>query len=191
MEPWNFMTFHSIGTFIIPTDDSSIIFQRGRAQPLTSHSIDEIYSIIIHHYIQIISKNNGIHSNMYHKYPINLIWFSHKCLTIDGHAQIISSWLYISHFVSILHPLYIDKKWHPKRWEKKCQELPLGGAIYGGDCMVVCNDWHSALVPMLIHAEKTTTGVFSTSSFVVVMVIHSDGYLRLSILYNYMITICN
>lgn len=24
--------------------------------------------------------------------------------------------------------------------------------------MVVCNDWHSALVPMLIHAEKTTTG---------------------------------
>ena len=39
-----------------------------------------------------------------------------------------------------------------------CQELPLGGAIYGSDCMVVCNDWHSALVPMLIHAEKTTTG---------------------------------
>ena len=38
------------------------------------------------------------------------------------------------------------------------QELPLGGAIYGSDCMVVCNDWHSALVPMLIHAEKTTTG---------------------------------
>ena len=27
---------------------------------------------------------------------------------------------------------------------------------YGGDCMVVCNDWHSALVPMLIHAEKPT-----------------------------------
>ena len=72
-----------------------------------------------------------------------------------------------------------------------CQELSLGGAIYGSDCMGVCNDWHSALVPMLIHAEKTTTGVFSTSSFVVVMVIHSDGYLRLSILYNYMITICN
>ena len=22
--------------------------------------------------------------------------------------------------------------------------------------MVVCNDWHSALVPMLIHAEKPT-----------------------------------
>ena len=39
-----------------------------------------------------------------------------------------------------------------------CQELSLGGAIYGSDCMVVCNDWHSALVPMLIHAEKTTTG---------------------------------
>jgi hypothetical protein len=86
--------------------------------------------------------------------------------------------------VSILHPLYthsIHKNDIQKDGQKKCQELPLGGAIYGGDCMVVCNDWHSALVPMLIHAEKTTTGVFSTSSFVVVMVIHSDGYLRLSI----------
>ena len=41
------------------------------------------------------------------------------------------------------------------------QELSLGGAIYGSDCMVVCNDWHSALVPMLIHAEKTTTGASS------------------------------
>eukprot|EP00439_Symbiodinium_sp_Y106_P060037 s2288_g8.t2 len=39
---------------------------------------------------------------------------------------------------------------------KAIQELPLGGAVYGGDCMVVCNDWHSALVPMLIHAEKAT-----------------------------------
>lgn len=34
----------------------------------------------------------------------------------------------------------------------------MGGAAYGGDCMVVCNDWHSALVPMLIHAEKTMSG---------------------------------
>ena len=41
---------------------------------------------------------------------------------------------------------------------KAVQELPLGGIAYGSDCMVVCNDWHSALVPMLIHAEKTTTG---------------------------------
>ncbi|CAK9008882.1 Granule-bound starch synthase 1 [Durusdinium trenchii] len=41
---------------------------------------------------------------------------------------------------------------------KAIQELPLGGAIYGSDCMVVCNDWHSALVPMLIHAEKSMTG---------------------------------
>ena len=38
------------------------------------------------------------------------------------------------------------------------QELPLGGAIYGSDCMVVCNDWHSALVPMFIHADRTATG---------------------------------
>eukprot|EP00438_Fugacium_kawagutii_P036223 Skav206634 [mRNA] locus=scaffold2313:166059:180766:- [translate_table: standard] len=45
-----------------------------------------------------------------------------------------------------------------KAIQELSQELPLGGAIYGGDCMVVCNDWHSALVPMLIHAEKTMTG---------------------------------
>jgi len=44
------------------------------------------------------------------------------------------------------------------------QELPLGGAIYGGDCMVVCNDWHSALVPMFIHAEKGTGKWTNTKS---------------------------
>ena len=30
LEPWNFMTVHSVGNFIIPTDVHSIIFQRGR-----------------------------------------------------------------------------------------------------------------------------------------------------------------
>ncbi|CAE7480628.1 unnamed protein product [Symbiodinium necroappetens] len=39
---------------------------------------------------------------------------------------------------------------------KAIQELKLGGIAYGGDSMVVCNDWHSALVPMFIHAEKST-----------------------------------
>jgi len=34
-------------------------------------------------------------------------------------------------------------------------ELPLGGAIYGDNCTVVCNDWHSALLPMFMHAEKS------------------------------------
>jgi len=34
-------------------------------------------------------------------------------------------------------------------------ELPLGGAIYGDNCTVVCNDWHSALLPMFVHAEKS------------------------------------
>jgi len=37
---------------------------------------------------------------------------------------------------------------------KAIQELPLGGSVYGNDCVVVCNDWHSALVPMFIHAER-------------------------------------
>ena len=30
MEPWNFITVHSVGNFIIPTVTHSIIFQRGR-----------------------------------------------------------------------------------------------------------------------------------------------------------------
>ena len=30
LEPWNFMTFHSVGNVIIPTDVRSSIFQRGR-----------------------------------------------------------------------------------------------------------------------------------------------------------------
>jgi len=37
---------------------------------------------------------------------------------------------------------------------KAIKELPLGGSVYGEDCMVVVNDWHSALVPMFIQAEK-------------------------------------
>jgi len=34
-------------------------------------------------------------------------------------------------------------------------DLPLGGTVYGDSCTVVCNDWHSALLPMLMHAEKS------------------------------------
>ena len=34
LEPWNFMTFHSVGNVIIPTDFHSIIFQRGRVETL-------------------------------------------------------------------------------------------------------------------------------------------------------------
>jgi len=37
------------------------------------------------------------------------------------------------------------------------QELSLGGFVYGDDCVVVCNDWHSALVPMFIHAERSAS----------------------------------
>jgi granule-bound starch synthase len=37
------------------------------------------------------------------------------------------------------------------------QELALGGFPYGDDCVVVCNDWHSSLVPMFIHAENATS----------------------------------
>jgi len=47
---------------------------------------------------------------------------------------------------------------------KAIQELPLGGSAYGGDCMVLCNDWHSALVPMFIHAEKATGKWANTKS---------------------------
>jgi len=34
------------------------------------------------------------------------------------------------------------------------KELPLGGSTYGEDCMVVVNDWHSALVPMFMKAQQ-------------------------------------
>jgi hypothetical protein len=32
LEPWNFMTFHSVGNVILPTVTQSIIFQRARAK---------------------------------------------------------------------------------------------------------------------------------------------------------------
>jgi len=34
------------------------------------------------------------------------------------------------------------------------KDLPLGGAVYGDKVMVVANDWHTALVPMFIDAER-------------------------------------
>jgi len=34
-------------------------------------------------------------------------------------------------------------------------DLPLGGAVYTDNCTIVCNDWHSALVPMFVHAERS------------------------------------
>jgi len=34
-------------------------------------------------------------------------------------------------------------------------DLPLAGYPYGHQCMVVANDWHSALVPMFIHAQRS------------------------------------
>lgn len=35
------------------------------------------------------------------------------------------------------------------------QELQVGGYTYGDQCVVVANDWHSALVPLFIHEEKS------------------------------------
>jgi len=34
------------------------------------------------------------------------------------------------------------------------KDLPLGGITYGDECVVVANDWHSALVPMFIAAAR-------------------------------------
>jgi len=34
------------------------------------------------------------------------------------------------------------------------KELPLGGWPYGDDCIVIANDWQTALVPMLIDAQR-------------------------------------
>ena len=48
LEPWNFMTFHSVGNVIIPTDEH--IFQRGR---YTTNQLSIIYHdwpLYIHHY---------------------------------------------------------------------------------------------------------------------------------------------
>ena len=64
LEPWNFMTFHFnpfhiYGNVIIPTDDSSIIFQRAGAQALTRWTFhrdspwlfDQIWLVSLHSHI--------------------------------------------------------------------------------------------------------------------------------------------
>ena len=56
LEPWNFMTVHSVGNFIVPTDFHSI-FQRGRLKPPTRYIHRYIYIVyivcIINEYIYI------------------------------------------------------------------------------------------------------------------------------------------
>merc|ERR1719421_1406566 len=38
------------------------------------------------------------------------------------------------------------------------RDLPLGGAPYGEQSVVVANDWHSALVPLFMEVERRETG---------------------------------
>ena len=53
LEPWNFMTFHSVGNFHPSQVTKSIIFQRGRAQPPTRlWSISDHDSMIFNVYPQ-------------------------------------------------------------------------------------------------------------------------------------------
>ncbi|CAK9057406.1 Granule-bound starch synthase 1 [Durusdinium trenchii] len=58
-------------------------------------------------------------------------------------------------YVFVDHPTFLERvdgmtgaKLYGPEWGKD-------GLLYGGNCVVVANDWHSALVPMLIHAEKS------------------------------------
>merc|ERR1719421_357331 len=38
------------------------------------------------------------------------------------------------------------------------RDLPLGGVPYGEQCVIVANDWHSALVPLFIDVERRQSG---------------------------------
>ena len=53
---------------------------------------------------------------------------------------------------------YADNQWRftyfAKAVLKIIQELPLGGAPYGGDSIVVVNDWHCGMVPVYLSAMK-------------------------------------
>lgn len=83
-------------------------------------------------------------------------------------------------YVFVDHPTFLERTWgktgaklYGPEWGKDfadnqsryayfCKaallaisDLRLGGVAYGDNCMVVCNDWHTALVPMFMHAEKS------------------------------------
>ncbi|KAL9138797.1 UDP glucose starch glucosyltransferase [Amphidinium carterae] len=53
---------------------------------------------------------------------------------------------------------YSDNQWRfsyfAKATLKVIQELALGGATYGQDCIVLVNDWHASLVPVYLAQEK-------------------------------------
>mmetsp|Transcript_19516 Transcript_19516/g.49950 ORF Transcript_19516/g.49950 Transcript_19516/m.49950 type:complete len:814 (+) Transcript_19516:64-2505(+) len=53
---------------------------------------------------------------------------------------------------------FADNQWRftyfAKAVLKIIQELPLGGFAYGGDCIVVVNDWHCGMVPVYLSMMK-------------------------------------
>ena len=54
LEPWNFMTFHSVGNFIIPTDELTPSFFRGVGR----NTINQIYPDII--FLKSIETSNPL-----------------------------------------------------------------------------------------------------------------------------------
>eukprot|EP00898_Chlorokybus_atmophyticus_P001292 jgi/Chlat1/2163/Chrsp17S02738 len=39
-------------------------------------------------------------------------------------------------------------------------QVPVGGVIYGQDCVFLCNDWHAGLVPVYLAAKYRPSGVY-------------------------------
>jgi len=63
---------------------------------------------------------------------------------------------------------FADNQWRflyfAKAALKIIQELPLGGVPFGSDCIVVVNDWHSAMVPVFLAAQrKALPGAWTTT----------------------------
>eukprot|EP00439_Symbiodinium_sp_Y106_P014766 s260_g2.t1 len=107
-------------------------------------------------------KNESVHFFHTYKQKVDYVFVDHPTFLerVNGLTGLAQGWK--------LAPDFADNQarfaYFCKAALKAIQELPLGGAVYGGDCMVVCNDWHSALVPMLIHAEKPTGKWTNTKS---------------------------
>ena len=103
LEPWNFMTVHSVGNFVVPTDFHSIIFQRGRLKPPTRYIHRYIYIVYI---VCII--NEYIYTYIYISVRLLQLSFPFLWWRVPQLVPIYPSYPIIIPLLSLYYPIIIQ-----------------------------------------------------------------------------------
>lgn len=101
-------------------------------------------------------KKEKIHFFHAYKQKVDYVFVDHPCF-LERVRGLSGAKLYGPEWGKDFEDNQIRFAFFAKAAMKAIRELPLGGAVYGDNCVVVCNDWHTALIPMFIHAERAAT----------------------------------